>query len=138
MTSVYAPPRANLDQPSPALDAERRKLQRQERSIRAVGWLHLFGAALALLTVLVFSFQDVHSSVAGMVLLMLAICALHVWIGLGLVRLDRRVRLVAGLVHGLGLLGFPIGTLINGYILYLLFCEMGERAFAAENRVRIE
>jgi hypothetical protein len=135
---VYAPPRANLDRTSPTLDAESRKLRRHERSIRAVGWLHLLGAGLALLSVLVIALQDLQSSIAVMVLVMLAICALHVWIGLGLIRLDRRVRAVAGLIHGIGLLGIPIGTLINGYILYLLFCEMGERAFAAEKRVGIQ
>jgi hypothetical protein len=33
-----------------------------------------------------------------------------------------------------GLLGFPIGTLINGYILYLLLSKKGRKVFSDEYR----
>jgi hypothetical protein len=38
-------------------------------------------------------------------------------------------RVAAIVFAGIGLLGFPIGTLINGYILYLLLSQKGRRIF---------
>jgi hypothetical protein len=67
-----------------------------------------------------------------MLVLGLGLVALHGWVGTGLRRLDSRVRLVAGVVSGIGLLSFPFGTLLNGYVLYLLFCEKGSRVLSSE------
>jgi hypothetical protein len=41
-------------------------------------------------------------------------------------------------LSGVGLLGFPVGTLINGYILFLLFGRKGKTVFSEEYQVVIE
>jgi hypothetical protein len=41
-------------------------------------------------------------------------------------------------LSGIGLLGFPIGTLINGYILYLFLSKKGRTVFAPEYQEVIE
>ena len=33
-------------------------------------------------------------------------------------------------MFGTGLIGFPVGTLINAYILYVVFCEQGRMVFS--------
>jgi uncharacterized membrane protein len=52
--------------------------------------------------------------------------------GSALRALSSKVRHVAGVFAGLGLLGFPVGTLINGYILYLLYSKKGKMVFSEE------
>ncbi|MCE9546262.1 MAG: hypothetical protein K8T25_12170 [Planctomycetia bacterium] len=60
----------------------------------------------------------------GSVLLVgLACCAFAV--GFALRRLDRRVKLPLVLLSGVGLLIFPLGTLVNGWVLYLLLSRQG-------------
>jgi len=41
-------------------------------------------------------------------------------------------RTTAIVLSGVGLLGFPVGTAIHGYILYLLLCRKGKRLFAQD------
>jgi hypothetical protein len=47
-------------------------------------------------------------------------------------RLKPWARIGSGILSGIGLLGFPIGTIINGYILYLLFSKKGSMVFSDE------
>ena len=62
----------------------------------------------------------------------LGLAALQIWAGIGLRRLSPWARIPSGILSGFGLLGFPIGTLINGYILYLLFSKKGTTVFSEE------
>jgi len=41
-------------------------------------------------------------------------------------------RIVGCILSAIGLIGFPIGTLINGYILYLFLSKKGRTIFAPE------
>ena len=41
-------------------------------------------------------------------------------------------RIVGCILSGLGLLNFPVGTLINAYILYLFLSKKGRMVFSAE------
>ncbi len=43
-------------------------------------------------------------------------------------------RIPAGVLAAIGLLEFPVGTLINGYFLYLLFSKKGAMVFSEEYR----
>ena len=52
----------------------------------------------------------------------------------GLRRLQPWSRISSGILSAIGLLGFPVGTLINGYILYLLFSRKGNMVFTPEYR----
>ncbi len=53
-------------------------------------------------------------------------------LGRGLRRLRRGVRGPTIALAGLGLLGFPLGTLINGYILWLMLSKKGQLVFSPE------
>lgn len=50
--------------------------------------------------------------------------------GIGLRKLRPWSQIVSGVISGIGLLVFPVGTLINGFILYLLFSEKGSMIFS--------
>jgi hypothetical protein len=52
--------------------------------------------------------------------------------------LRKWARIPTGILSGLGLLGFPLGTLINGYILYLIFSQKGKTVFSEEYQAVIE
>jgi hypothetical protein len=60
-----------------------------------------------------------YSAIYSLVFLM------HILIGSGLRHLSTWVRWPVGLLSGLGLAAFPAGTLINVYVLYLLFSRKG-------------
>ncbi len=61
------------------------------------------------------------SVVAALLLILLAV--LTIWTGRNLRRLSPSARTPVGLLSGIGLLGFPGGTIINAYILYLVFSK---------------
>ena len=63
--------------------------------------------------------------------------AAQMWTGLRVRKLNKRSRLMVGILSGLGLLGFPIGTAINGYILYLVFGKKGKIVFSDEYKEAI-
>lgn len=54
------------------------------------------------------------------------------WVAIGLRRLTRASRIGAGVLSAIGLIAFPFGTVINGYILYLLFSAKGALIFSDE------
>ncbi len=56
----------------------------------------------------------------------------QIWVGTGLRRLRSWARIPTGILSGLGLLGFPIGTIVNGYILWLIFSQKGKTVFSDE------
>lgn len=53
-------------------------------------------------------------------------------------RLRKRAKLAAGIVSGVGLLMFPIGTVIHAIVLYLVFCKDGRRVLSDEHGGVIE
>ncbi len=58
--------------------------------------------------------------------------AILFWVGFGLRRLKHSVRIPAIILSVIGLLLFPIGTLINIYFLYLLYSKKGAMVFSPE------
>ncbi len=64
----------------------------------------------------------------------LAISILQFWVGLGLQKLIPWTRIAGIVFAAIGLLGFPIGTLISIYFLYLLVSKKGEYVFSDEYR----
>ena len=54
------------------------------------------------------------------------------WIGLGLQRRNSGVRIVASILAGLSLLSLPMGTLLGGYTLWLMWSAKGKRVFAPD------
>jgi hypothetical protein len=67
----------------------------------------------------------------------LVFAAAEGWIGWHLRKLDPRAKIPATLLAILGLLAFPIGTLINIYVLYLLHSAKGKYVFSPEYRAVI-
>jgi hypothetical protein len=110
-----------------------------EASVKSVGILYFLGASFFLLASLgMFKSSARGVSNAGVGVLFLGLGAVQIWTGLGLRRLQPWARVPSGILSGLGLLGFPIGTLINGYILYLLFSKKGTMVFSEDYKRIIE
>lgn len=56
----------------------------------------------------------------------------------GFKKLSPWARIAGTVLSSLGLLAFPVGTLINVYILYLLLCEKGKMVFSGEYKTIIQ
>jgi hypothetical protein len=130
LSNPYAPPRANLE--SAPCDSEaavvRRAHLNHEASIKAVGTLYLLGAAgLIIVAISGAAWQKSLSLPLALLFatLLAGLGGLQLWVGFGLRKLRPWTKIPAGIMSGLGLVSFPIGTLINGYILYLLFSKKG-------------
>ncbi len=108
---------------------------KHEASVKSVGVLYFIGAFFMVLLggmILVAPSgpTGVETVMAGGFIICAA--ALQFATGLALRRLKRWARIVAGIFSGVGLLGFPLGTIINGFILYLLFSKKGKTVFSPE------
>lgn len=117
----------------------RQKYLSHEASVQSVGSLYLLGSLVTLLaggflTYIVLSGSDPGSRDTGASLLLLGLGFAQGFLAVGLNKLNRWARITATLFAGLGLLAFPIGTLINGYILYLLLSAKGKMVFSDEYR----
>ena len=135
-TNPYAPPTAEVgpgaDAPTDAL-AIRQEYIKHEASLRSFGGLYLFGGVSFLfvtVAVLPLLLSD-EGFEGGWAILGLSIplSLSYFWVGSGLRRLDPGVRLWASLLAALGSLSFPIGTLMGGYLLYLLHGAKGKVVF---------
>ena len=60
------------------------------------------------------------------------VAAAFVFVGRGYQELSPWVRWPGGILSAIGLLGVPIGTLLNGYILFLMFSAKGRRILSPE------
>jgi len=68
----------------------------------------------------------------GMLVFYLIFGIIAILIGRGFRKLKPWVRIPGTIFAALGLLSIPIGTLINGYILYLMFSAKGKMVFSPE------
>ncbi len=137
----YAPPKASIAPGGPATpeDAEqiRRELLKHEASIQGIGSLYLLGAFFAVLATLgmfaVAAFDpDVRLPILGVGVFYGLMAWLSYYLGTGLRRLDPKVRIGTTILAVIGLLAIPLGTLINGYILYLIHSQKGKRVMTPE------
>ncbi|HWH68961.1 MAG TPA: DUF4339 domain-containing protein [Candidatus Sulfotelmatobacter sp.] len=103
---------------------------KHEASIKSVGVLYFLGATILLLASVGMFVPSGKAEAPWMGVLFLGLSAVQIWAGLGLRRLQPWARIPSGILSGVGLLGFPLGTLINGYILYLLFSKKGATVFS--------
>lgn len=132
-------------------DAEqmRREYLSHEASVKSIGFLYLIGGAIGVLYCVVglfsligFIFSDefqagnVGPAEIGVVfvvgLIMVGMTWLQIWAGLGLRRLNPAVRTATTVLSAIGLLGFPVGTLISAYILWLIHSAKGKVIFSPE------
>lgn len=140
----YQTPQANVAVEAIPGSAEdlRNTYLKHEASVRSIGILYylaaiglLFGGIVALFT----SFNsDIDAMGIGLVLFILFLGIVHLWIAVGLRKLKEKVKVTAAFFSFLGLLNFPIGTLLHTYILYLLLSKKGHMVFSNEYQAAIE
>jgi len=110
---------------------------KHEASVKSVGTLYFLAATFLLIAgVAGVITNDGVEMVLGLVLACLG--GLQIWVGVGLRRLKPWARIATAIVSGFGLLGFPLGTLINGYILYLVLSQKGRTVFSEDYQRVIE
>ena len=141
---AYRPPAANLefaDRAAPDAVAIREAHIGHERQLKSVGLLFGLGAvvmALALLAIVLPGDAGVPGNerqmagVVGSGVLIGLFIALAGALAYGYRTLQPWVKYAGTPVSMLGLLALPVGTLIHGYILYLLWCEKGRRVLAPD------
>ena len=122
-------------QPTDA-EAIRQDHIKTEASIKSVGILYWLASVAVVITSIPMitaaigqSEMAVQQIAIGSGLLSLGI--LQFIVGFEIRRLKAWARVAVGILSGIGLVGFPVGTLINAYILFLLFGKKGRMVFSA-------
>jgi hypothetical protein len=132
--SPYAPPAARVDDVSasanPQAEAIRRAHISHEASIKSVGILYYLGSVLTIVGGVASMFGAQFDPLMAAIFIAVGVGGLFA--GYGVRALRRWGRVVGCILSALGLLGFPVGTLVNGYILYLFLSKKGRTIFAPE------
>jgi hypothetical protein len=130
----YAAPAARVDDipANPEAEAIRRAHISHEASIKAVGILYYLGGAGLILSggAALVGARSAENAVLMVVFLALGVG--YLFSGWGVRALRAWGRIVGIVLSVIGLLGFPVGTLINAYILYLYLSKKGRTIFAPE------
>ena len=116
----------------------RRQYLKHEASVKSVGILYYLGG-IALTVLGGASLFAVVSAGRGLLSLFIGVMLLlfgmgQLVVGYGIRRLKSWARIPTAILSGFGLLGFPIGTIINAYIMYLVLCKKGKMVFSEEYR----
>lgn len=129
---------------APLTDAEtiRNLHLKHETSLKGAGLLYLLGAVGVTLSLVgmfgAFAFGSSRgsSSVGGPEMLMMGLFVLigvtQFFAGWGLRKLRPWAKVPAAILAGVSMINIPIGTLIGGYILYLLFSAKGKVVLSPE------
>jgi len=133
-TNPYAAPAARVDDipASPAAEATRREHLNHEASIKAVGILYYLGGTLITIGAIATVAGTPDPAGLAIVALVGLLGVAQFFAGWGVRAFRPWGRIVGCVLSGIGLLGFPIGTLINGYILYLFLSKKGRTIFSPE------
>jgi hypothetical protein len=118
-------------------EAVRQKYLSHESNLRSLSLLYYLTGALELLSGLAIGGVAIAESktedvVTGVVLI--AIGVFLVWLGMLYRKLSRSLLVPATIAAGIGLLGFPLGTALSAYILYLLYSREGKFVRSGEYR----
>lgn len=124
---------------------------KHEASVKSIGVLYIIGAVVLLVSggFAVYAGTVVNTSRPGLArqpafflgygLAFICIGMLQFAVALGIRRFKPWARVAGGILSGLGLvIGFPVGTIVNAYILYLLFSAKGRMVFSDEYREIVE
>lgn len=107
----------------------------REASVRSVGTLYCVGGLALMALPFIGFFTSAHRLLPAQIALLVALCCIGIlqfWTGTGLRKLNEWARKPTAILSGLGLINFPIGTVINAYILYLVFSQKGTMVFTPE------
>lgn len=114
----------------------RRMHLNHEANIKAVGMLYYLGVIIGVVVVILSLTGTIKLDkgilTTSSIAFTLGLCIFNAWVGRGLRTLNPVVKIPAGVQAGIGLLGFPVGTLISGFVLYLLFSKKGTMVFSDE------
>jgi len=143
----YQAPTAKVDDvpdsTNPQAESIRREHINHEASIKAVGtlyYLSVLGLAIAGVTAMLagsaIARAGAEGIIAGAFLIILA--AIMFVVARGLRKLRPWVRIPTVGLSALGLLGFPVGTLINGYIIWLILSKKGRYILSPEYAAIVE
>lgn len=139
MSDVWTPPQAPLESPSTGDRVYASKVRQHhlnhESALKSVGLLYYFFAGVLLVAAP--ATELINLTPFGRIIAPAILAGLGLvlfWVGRGLQRLERWAKAPAGILSSLGLLGFPVWTMVNGYILYLLFSAKGTMVFSEEYR----
>lgn len=140
-TNPYlAPKGAVADWQDPDLNAVaiREQHVRHEVLLKSVGslyWLAAVGCAIGTVAVLS-TLSSLPENTDGTIFLLLTtiiyggVGIASAVLGYGFRALKPWVKIPGTILSGIGLLGIPVGTMINAYILYLIWCDQGKRVLA--------
>ena len=135
-TNPYAPPKARVEdvvQSTSDADAIRREFLKHETSVRSIGTLYYLAGGLLCISALFlgYVYLKVQNQVPVMIItpIYVLLGVLSILLGRGIKSLRPWARTTAVVLACVGLLGVPLGTAINGYILYLLLSKKGKRIF---------
>lgn len=125
----YQAPRSIVQEIPKDTEAERirREHIKHEASLKSIGALHYLGGLCCLLFGVVMFKEKTAVS-----LLLLGLAVLELLLGKGVRQLKPWIRVPVGIFSSIGLLSIPVGTLINGYTLYLVFSKKGRTVLSPE------
>jgi hypothetical protein len=117
-------------------EAVRRTYISHEASVKSIGILYFLSATIILLGTFGMVLRDSEElgtiELGAIVVIFPALAITQIAAGIGVRKLTEWGKYLSTIVSALGLLGFPVGTLINGYILYLLHSKKGRYVFSPE------
>lgn len=141
----YAAPSANLSVLTTRVEIAdvdvRQAHLKHEAQLRSVGLLYFLGAFIMLVMAIPFFFAlpEASSREAGdlamhvlFILFPFAAGAVFCAVGYGFRTLRSWVRIPGTAFALLGLTQFPLGTLINAYVLYLMYCPKGRTVLSPD------
>jgi hypothetical protein len=144
-TNPYAPSNFGPDAASFESQGDAESIRRahisHEASIKSVGILYYLGGFITLMAALavLLTAQDLPPiEVVVLLVVYLILGALGLVAGYGIRRLTAWGRIISAVFAVIGLIGVPIGTIINGYILWLIFSKKGQMVFSPEYKAIIE
>lgn len=140
----YATPRAVVTDPGASeVEIVRKEHITHEASVKSAGALFMLGGlvTLAAAASMVIPAMAVAGDRLGFLVIGMAVAVLgivYVASGWGLRKLRSWSRAPAIVLAAIGLLGFPIGTLINAYVLWLVLSARGRMVLSTEYASIIE
>lgn len=108
---------------------------KHEASVKTVGFLYILGAIIAIIAVIGFAVPGTRRSdpyAVGVAALYGLMGVFSFFVGREICKLTSWARIVGIVFALIGLLGFPIGTLLNFYILWLFASKKGAYVFSPE------
>ena len=106
-----------------------------EAAIKSIGLLYYFSAFAVMLSAAAYAMQISIEPIAVNFTFALGLLGLGIfqfWIAVQVRRLRSSARIPIIIFSIIGLMGFPIGTVISAYILYVILCKKGRYILSEE------